>query len=383
MLSSKTTDEGRDLTYDRMSNRRTFLKSIGMVTAGTRLLGSSSVWAEKADAGWRRFGITTHVEIPNSAGTTRVWVPTPLMRDTPFQRLIGTRVQCQRGHWTTVDETQRSLSMVSAEFPPGVTPNLTVVSSVEVRDWAVDLKGPETAPRLSTEERHSWLRATLYVPTDGLVREKASQITRAASTDEARARAIYNWITTETYRKASVRGCGNGEIRGLLASGDLGGKCADLNGLFVGLARAAGLPARDVYGMRVAPSRLGYKSLGPPTPRVTKAQHCRAEVWLEGFGWVPVDPADVRKVMLEEPPGDLPTVSTQVAAARDRLFGSWEMNWVALNYAQDVKLPGSSGLALPFFMYPQAETAAGRLDSLDPEAFRYEITAREVVPGTG
>jgi hypothetical protein len=33
-------------------------------------------------------------------------------------------------------------------------------------------------------------------------------------------------------------------------------------------------------------------------------------------------------------------------------------------------------------MYPQAETADGRLDSLDPDSFKYEITAREVVSST-
>jgi hypothetical protein len=29
-------------------------------------------------------------------------------------------------------------------------------------------------------------------------------------------------------------------------------------------------------------------------------------------------------------------------------------------------------------MYPQAETDQGRLDSLDPDHFKYEITSREV-----
>ena len=53
----------------------------------------------------------------------------------------------------------------------------------------------------------------------------------------------------------------------MLESRNLGGKCADLNALYVGLARAAGLPARDVYGMRVAKSQKGYKSLGPRRPR--------------------------------------------------------------------------------------------------------------------
>jgi hypothetical protein len=54
------------------------------------------------------------------------------------------------------------------------------------------------------------------------------------------------------------------------------------------------------------------------------------------------------------------------------------MNWVAFNYAADVALPGSSGPPLHFFMYPQAETTEGRLDPLDPDHFKYEITSREI-----
>jgi hypothetical protein len=48
-----------------------------------------------------------------------------------------------------------------------------------------------------------------------------------------------------------------------------------------------------------------------------------------------------------------------------------------------VVLPGSRGAALPFLMYPQAETAGGRLDCLDPDGFRYEITSREIAPTNG
>ena len=164
----------------------------------------------------------------------------------------------------------------------------------------------------------------------------------------------------------------------MLESGNLGGKCADLNALFVGLARAIGLPARDVYGLRVAPSDLGLASIGVPSANVTRAQHCRAEVFLAGYGWVPVDPADVRKVALEEPPGRRALDDDIVKSARARLFGTWEMNWIAYNFAHDVALPGSSRPALPFLMYPQAETADGRVDSLDPDRFRYEITAQEI-----
>ena len=54
------------------------------------------------------------------------------------------------------------------------------------------------------------------------------------------------------------------------------------------------------------------------------------------------------------------------------------MNWLAYSYAHDVVLPGSKGPKLPYFMYPNAETAEGRLDSLDPDAFKYTLTAREL-----
>jgi transglutaminase-like putative cysteine protease len=128
----------------------------------------------------------------------------------------------------------------------------------------------------------------------------------------------------------------------------------------------------------VAPSKFGYKSLGAATEVVTKAQHCRAEVFLAGFGWLPVDPADVRKVVLEEPPGKLAPDDPKVTAVRRALFGSWEMNWLAYNFAHDVKLPGSSAAPVGFLMYPQAEVAGRLIDSLDPDAFTYTITAKEV-----
>ena len=216
------------------------------------------------------------------------------------------------------------------------------------------------------------------MPTDGIVKVTSDEITVGKKTDVAKARAIYEWIVENTFRNPKTRGCGTGDIRYMLESKDLGGKCADLNALYVGLARAAGLPARDVYGIRVAKSELGYKSLGPSSPNITRAQHCRAEVYLREYGWVPVDPADVRKVVLEEPPGNRALDDDLVKSARSRLFGAWEMNWMAYNFAHDVTLPGSKGGPIGFLMYPQAETAEGRLDCLDPDNFKYEIQAQEI-----
>ena len=98
-------------------------------------------------------------------------------------------------------------------------------------------------------------------------------------------------------------------------------------------------------------------------------------MYIDGEGWFPVDPADVRKVMLEE---NIPADSDKLKALRERLFGNWEMNWVGFNYARDFVLPGQQDGPIGFLMYPYAETAQGPKDSLDPETFSYAITAKEI-----
>jgi len=324
------------------------------------------------------FEVTTRAEVLKPAGATKVWLPAALIQNTPFQRTISNRITADGGEAKIVERNPADLGIVVATFPPEVRPALTLTSQVALKNYSVDLSKPGNGHPASKAELQYFLQPTKHMPTDGIVKAKATDITKGANTDVAKARAIYEWIVENTFRDPKVRGCGRGDIRFMLETGDLGGKCADLNALYVGLARAVGLPTRDVYGIRVAKSELGYKSLGASSEKVTKAQHCRAEVYLTQFGWVPVDPADVRKVVLEEPPGNRPLDDEMVTGARKRLFGSWEMNWMAYNFAQDVELPGFGGAPIPFLMYPQAQTADGTLDSLDPEDFKYEITAKEL-----
>jgi transglutaminase-like putative cysteine protease len=257
------------------------------------------------------------------------------------------------------------------------SPLIEVTAQIQTQDRSV-VPGKGNAAPLSDEERKLNLAATELLPTDGLVRDTAQDIIKGKKSDLAKAAAIYDWVVENTFRNADTLGCGLGDITTMIKTGNLNGKCADLNALYVGLARSVGLPARDVYGIRVVPSQFGFKALGAGSENVTKAQHCRAEVWLSGSGWTPVDPADVRKVVLEEPPGKLAMNDPKVVAARKALFGSWEGNWVAFNTAHDVKLPGSTEPAIPFLMYPQAENKAGFLDSLDPDKFKYRITGRDV-----
>jgi len=356
-------------------DRRAFLKT------GAAFAAAPLPWRDSfAAAGWHTFEVTIRAEVAWPEGASRVWLPLPLAQDTDWHRNLGSQWSGNASRAQILRDGKYGAAMLYAEWPAGErSPLVEVTSRFATRDRDVDPLRPDPgAERLSAAERAFYTEATELVATDGIVRETALKIVKGSRSDVEKARAIYEWIVDNTFRDPKTRGCGVGDIKAMLETGNLGGKCADLNALYVGLARAVGVPARDVYGVRVASSGWGYKSLGTASPVVSKAQHCRAEFFANGAGWVPVDPADVRKVVLEEPPGNLAASDPKVIAARARLFGAWEMNYLAYNFGHDIALPNSKGPRLPFLMYPNGETGRERLDQLEPESFEYKITAREI-----
>lgn len=359
--------------------RRDFLQtSVVLPALATFPFAVRETLAAGRESGWRTYETVTRIEIMNPSGVSRAWVPLPYAAKTDWHRPMGNRWS-GNGRMKVVTDGKYGAEMLYAEWPAGEkAPMVEVVSRFATRDRAVDpYRRRADAPQLSAAERKLNTEGTELIPVDGIVRETALDIVRGARTDVEKAHAIYEWVVVNTFRDPKVRGCGWGDIKSMLETKNFGGKCGDLNAMFVGLARAAGIPARDVYGVRVAPSKLGYKSLGLGSANASKGQHCRAEFFAQGVGWVPVDPADVRKVVLEEPPGKLALNDPKVAAARKRLFGGWEMNWLAYNTAHDVRLPGSK-TKIPYLMYPNGETGGKALDQLDPDSFKYSITAREI-----
>jgi transglutaminase-like putative cysteine protease len=358
-------------------HRRELLKA--GVTAGAiglmPRLAAADVEFTPVPKGWRTFELTTRLE-PTFAD--KAWIPLPTFKADDWQRPGNVTWTGNAKVAERVRDARYGAEMLRVEWlADQQSPLIEVSTQVQAQDRSL-VPGQGSAPALSDGERKRNLAPTDLLPTDGIVKETADGIVKGQKDDLAKARALYEWVVENTFRNPKTLGCGVGDITTMIRTGNLNGKCADLNALYVGLARSVGLPARDVYGIRVVPSQFGFKALGAGSENVTKAQHCRAEVWLPGSGWTPVDPADVRKVVLEEPPGNLALTDPKVVAARGALFGAWEGNWVAFNDAHDVKLPGAKEGPIPFLMYPQAEAGSGFLDSLDPDKFKYRITAREV-----
>jgi len=328
---------------------------------------------------WRTFDVVTTVQLADPAGPSTAWLPVPSL-DTPWQRTQDISWTSNATSLKVTTDLDTGAKVLAAQFDAGVAqPTVSLVTRVQTRSRGVDWS-ERGVPAADPADLRRWLQPSELITTDGIVRKVAHQITDGAANDREKVQRIYDWVIVSTYREPKVKGCGTGDIRSMLETGNLGGKCADINALFVGLCRAAGVPARDIYGLRLVPSAFGYRELGGNPASLKGAQHCRAEVHLKGHGWVAMDPADVTKVMRQETaewikdPGH-----PLVAPVRRALFGGWEGNWMGYNSASDVTLPGAKQGKLGFFMYPQAETLAGPRDPYAPDAFAYKIAATEIV----
>lgn len=330
------------------------------------------VKAPEPPAEWRTFEITTTVKLQGVSGAGALWLPLPLNQDTLFQRTLGHSWSGNAGLSSMRRLPDGDLEVFHVDWSDGRDGRLEIRTLVTTADRHFDITKRTIPPDREDILRRN-LQQTSLIPNDGLAHQLAERIIGRIKDPVAQAKAIYDWVVDNTVYDPSLPGCGSGDVRKQLIRGEYGGRSADINGLFVGLCRSVGIPARCVYGLRVGPSRL-FRSLGLASGDATRGQHVRAEFYSPGFGWIPVDPSDVRRAIALEA---LSERDSRLLSLRKVLFGVWEMNWVAFNVGSDVTLPGRQ-IPVPFLLLPQLE-ADGRIrDGIDPAAIAYAIAARQV-----
>ena len=323
-----------------------------------------------AAEGSHRYLVTQQFEMDGPQ--LKLWVPLPLQSD--YQKVSGLSVTGNFKHKAVNADSTYGAQMLHLAFAPEQAHNrATVRFTVEVADRSTDFK--RNGVTAAAEELAPYKGGSEHIRIDGVVKAYADRITDGVKGDLQKARRIYDWTVQNMFRDPKTRGCGLGDAYQSLESGYLGGKCADVSAVFVALLRAAGIPAREVFGIRAAGSEYS-KAYGVKSADITTAQHCRAEFYIEGIGWVPADPADVTKLILVE---GLERNSERVKAEAERQFGSWEMNWFAYNSARDFVLtPAPVQFPLSIFSYPYAERGDEPLDYYSPKDFAYTITVKEL-----
>ena len=321
---------------------------------------------------WRTYDIRSTIALNKINGKARIWLPLAQYKDTLWERSLGHNWQGNFESAGIYRDPVAEMEVFYADWGEGIAePKLQIVSQIATQDRHFDItRRGAVAER--TEVLRRCLHSTDSVPIDGIVRQTAERAIGRIKDPVAQGKAIYEWVVENCAFDPQPKDAGNVNIGSLLESGNLSGRSADIALLFVGLCRAMGIPARPVFGLRMDSSRL-FGSLGA-FGDLAAAQHCRAEFYTPGYGWIPVDPADVRRAIRDE---RLNNGDPKLTVLKKLLFGFWEMNWISFNAAQDVSLRGSSGKTLPFLIYPQVETAEGQFDSRD-NRLSYQVNASRV-----
>ncbi len=334
------------------------MKQIWTLLAGLGvLLLSGTAFAVQQSSGTitMEFDLSDH----DAAQKTQLWIPYPLSdRD---QLITDISVQGDYSESAVYSDQVYSTPILYARWDKNSRSRKLVFSFHVTRKEVARRDFPDKEASWDPADYALSLTATTLGPIDGAVKELSDRITKGKVGVLAKAKAIYDWTCENMYRDPKTVGCGPGNVCLLLEKP--GGKCTDIHSVFIALCRAAGIPAREVFGIR-----QGKKS----GQDITTWQHCWAEFYLPGYDWVPVDPADVRKMMLKEnlQPGDART-----KYYRDYFWGGWDQYRVKFAMGRDLILtPAQSGPPLNTFGYPYAEVGTKVLDWLDPKTFRYRFS---------
>ena len=292
----------------------------------------------------------------------QLWIPYPLSDRDQFISRIS--ISGDYNDSAIYSDRVFSTPILYARWDKGAASRKLTLSFHVVRKEVVRRDFPVKETVWDPADYALYLSPTSLGPIDGQVKVLADQIIKGRTTVLDKARAIYDWTSENMYRDPATIGCGIGDVNSLLERP--GGKCTDIHSVFVALCRAAGVPAREVFGIR-----LGKK----PEQDISGWQHCWAEFYLPGYDWVPVDPADVRKMMLKE---KLESSDARTKYYLEYFWGGWDQYRVKLAMGRDLQLnPPQSGPTLNTFGYPYAQIGSKTLDWLDPETFQYTFTFRQ------
>jgi transglutaminase-like putative cysteine protease len=292
----------------------------------------------------------------------RLWIPYPVSDDD--QLISDIKISGDYSESAVYTDRENGTPILFARWDKDAKSRKMTVAFRAERQEVIKRDFPRSEPCWDSTAFKPYLKATRLGPLDGDVKKLADKLTKGKKTVLAKAKAIYDWTCSNMYRDPNTRGCGTGDVCALLQKP--GGKCTDISSVYIALCRAVGVPAREIFGLR-----LGKKA----EEDITGYQHCWVEFYAPGYGWVPVDPADVRKAMLVD---NLKMEDAKTKEVRDYFWGGIDPYRIRVAVGRDVTLtPPQSGEPLNTFGYPFAQVGDRTIDWLDPANFKYKFTYKE------
>jgi len=266
---------------------------------------------------------------PKDRQSFDVWLPVPYEAEGQKISDLVIYSPSDDGVLTEAENGNRMTHMHSGPRG-GVSIKVSVKYNVERTEVLhPDLKTKLPVPPAPPANLARYLKPDRLVPLDSEIKALEAKVTKGKTGTVDRARAIYDYVVTTMKFRKSGPGWGRGDLK--YAIDMKAGNSTDFNALFDGLARAAGIPARMVTGFKIPMF---------PSEGHLSEYHCWSEFYLDGHGWIPVDPVEG-------------------AAGPSRLnyyFGNLDPDRITYSVGRDVVLkPPQNGDPINFFLYPYAE----------------------------
>jgi transglutaminase-like putative cysteine protease len=298
------------------------------------LMGVSFSVSSETNAPLRNFEFTYLTRIPTfpvDAKTSRIWIPLP--HSDRYQIVGDLKIETPFAY-TKHRDPEYGNEYLYLQVPAAkVTEPSDVRVSFEVtrREHRAVLEAhPVTAQSgLTSPDLQRFLQPDRRVPLQGMIAELSAQETHGIQDPLAKARAIYNYVIATMRYDKSGTGWGNGDA--IWACTAKRGNCTDFHSLFIGMMRAAGIPARFEIGFP-----LPADQHDGPIP----GYHCWAQFYVAPYGWVPVDASEAWKH----------------PDKKDYFFGAHDVNRLQFTVGRDIRLdPPQQADPLNYFIYPYAE----------------------------
>ena len=286
-------------------------------------------------------------DIPAGSGKVELWIPVP--HDDSYQRISNLRIDTPYPHRMATGDQQNQVLHVIVDHPQQSTLPVTL-SFTAIRKERVQSMVQASASQKTPADLDRWLQPDRLVPVDDKIRGWAREVVEQAhaKTDIEMARAIYNHVVATVKYDKTGKGWGNGDI--YYACDARRGNCTDFHAIFIGYARALGIPARFAIGFPL-PADRGEGKIG--------GYHCWSEFYAKGIGWVPVDASEAGKN----------------PAKREYFFGAHDENRIEFSKGRDVVLtPRQHGDPLNYFIYPYAEVDGKKYTAFDNTYIYKDLT---------
>jgi transglutaminase-like putative cysteine protease len=313
---------------------RRILLITALVSAAALCVGLSRANSQKVDPSTPsrslEFSYVVHVpNLPPDSHQLRLWLPLPYedahqsVSDLKIQSPVRYRIEREPMYGDRYAYIDVAAAKADAPF------DIRISFHVRRYEYRVSLEPSNNAPSAPHLELARYLQPDRLIPINGQIAELSNEQTAALTDPLQKARKIYDYVIATMHYDHDGVGWGHGDA--IWACTAKHGNCTDFHSLFIGMARAAGIPARF---------QIGFPLPVDSHSGAITSYHCWAEFYAKGIGWIPIDASEAWKHKEKI----------------DYFFGAVDTNRVMFTRGRDIRLkPPQNGDPLNYFVYPYAE----------------------------